>query len=282
MIDIKSAFSKLYSIYKNLGIIHVILRVLNWFLSRTFGIYIIKQQNISSSKIAKKIFASCSLKKSDNGYWLLNPMPSEDELSKYYGSLYWDSRNGKSNGINTRDLVHFDILKQYVPDFIKGNCFLNFGAGHGGISHLAWLTGLDIINVEPSGVSDYYNERWKTYSAINNVPDNCIDVLYGSHSLEHVHNLEKFILEIKRILKPNGIMFWEVPNAECETNGAMKGKVDIPHTYYFTTNFFDNLFDDIIFNKGFEQSQRFNVIENWADFENAKGPVIRAIGRFNS
>ena len=32
--------------------------------------------------------------------------------------------------------------------------------------------------------------------------------------------------------------FWEVPNALCPSNGVQLGKIDIPHTYYFTTLFF--------------------------------------------
>lgn len=62
--------------------------------------------------------------------------------------------------------------------------------------------------------------------------------MYGSHRLEHVQNIEAFKKEVKRVLKPNGVLFWEVPNADHPNNGAQKGRVDIPHTYYFKTDFF--------------------------------------------
>lgn len=278
----KHLFMKLASTNAEFGPLGLLARIVNWFLIRLFGLKVIKFQDIRSNRVAKQIFAKCELVKSENGYWHLSPMPTEEKLAEYYRSLYWVSRDGKNYGTNTRDLVHYQILKSYVPTFVKGKCFLNFGAGHGGVSHLAWLSQMNVVNVEPSTIPNYYDERWRMFQSIDDVPSNCADVVYGSHSLEHVQNIEKFMEEIRRILAPNGVMFWEVPNADCESNGVVRGKIDIPHTYYFTTHFFDNWFDEVILNKGYEQSQRFNTIEKWADFENKQGSVIRAIGRLGN
>ncbi len=276
----KSKTDKLQRLISERGFFGSTVYIINSILQGLAGIQIVRKRSISSNRTAKRVFGKCSLKVSKNGYYYLSPMPTEEELNEYYESIYWASRNGKNSGTTARDLIHFDILNQKCSEFKKDKVFLNFGAGHGGMSHLAWHKGLNVINVEPSGLPDWYESRWKTYKSIYKVPSNTINILYGSHSLEHVQNIEKFINELKRILMPNGIMFWEVPNGDYETNGAKNGKVDIPHTYYFKKAFFDYLFEKVILNEGFEQSHRHEKIENWAKFKNPNGEVLRAMGRF--
>ena len=275
---------KIKNLLQNKSIKESTLFLMNWFLIRLFKIKIEKYQNISSNKIAKKIFSKCVLKKYKNEYWYLDPMPSELDLNNYYRSLYWKTRNEKVMVVTGRDLVHLNILKKYIPEFTKGKDFLNFGAGHGGVSHLAWSYGLKITNIEPSGLPNYYSRNWKTYNLISEVASNSVDIFYGSHSVEHVQNIDIFISQVRRVLKPNGVVFWEVPNALCKINGvyARNKKIVIPHTYYFTCEYFKNLFDKILLNQSFDQSQRVNDFENWSNYTNKQGSVIRIIARFSN
>ena len=140
---------------------------------------------------------------------------------------------------------------------------------------------MEIINIEPSKLPQFYQQRWKTFQKISFVEDCSVDIVYGSHSLEHVQDINKFKKEVKRILKPKGILFWEVPNADHPKNGAQKGVIDIPHTYYFKSIFFRNWFKEIILCDAYEQSHRYDVIERWHDYKNSKGSVIRALGKIN-
>lgn len=252
---------------------------INYFLTRLIGVRIIKDNLIAGNSVAQKIFSKCSLNYSDDGFYFLNPMPTVDELNAYYSSLYWDSRASKNYGVNTRDIVHFEILEEFVSDIlIEGKVFLNFGAGHGGISNLCWLKGMQIVNVEPSSLPQFYTERWNTVEDIRQVKNNSVDMIYGSHSLEHVQNIDEFKTEVTRVLKPGGFIFWEVPNA---ANGAQRVKVSIPHTYYFETAFFEKWFSKILLCGGYEQSQRFDVIQDWKSFKDDKGSVIRALGQID-
>lgn len=43
-------------------------------------------------------------------------------------------------------------------------------------------------------------------------PDNSVDEVFSEHWLEHVDDYEKTILEIHRILKPDGIFWFKVPH----------------------------------------------------------------------
>lgn len=257
-----------------------LFKSLNFLMDKLFNAKIVLGNSYKANRIAKRIFSKSSLVQSENGYFFLDPMPTEKDLEKYYTHVYWNSREPKDKGANLRDFAHFLILKNYVPRFFNDKTLLNFGSGHGGLSHLAWNNGLNVINVDPSPLPDYYNKRWTTYSSINEVPDNSIDILYGSHSLEHVQDLSKFLAEAKRVLKVENLVFFEVPNANCESNGAMRGKIDIPHTYYFTTQFFENCFDFIHLNEVFDKKYHLTQLEDWESAINPQGSVIRFLGGF--
>ena len=69
---------------------------------------------------------------------------------------------------------------------------------------------------------DISEKKLKSYGIYNidkikvgsyNIPlfDSCVDVLITFHQLEHVYELEEYIQELKRILKPNGILIGAVP-----------------------------------------------------------------------
>lgn len=73
-------------------------------------------------------------------------MPSKEQLDAYYKNLYWDWRNNKWNGsknhgAHPRDLVHYHLLKKYIPEFFRTGkkTIVNFGAGGGEISNLLWF-----------------------------------------------------------------------------------------------------------------------------------------------
>ena len=258
---------------------------INRLLGKSLGIRFCRANGISNNKIAKKIFKDSKVVESSQGFFFLDPMPTDLELDSYYKSSYWLSRGGKSRNIeiNARDLMHFEILKTLCPDMaISGNTALNFGAGHGGMSHLLWNQGLMITNVEPDGLPDFYSNRWTTVSSIREVPDSSVSLIYGSHSLEHVQNIDLMQIELVRVLKPSGVMFWEVPNAEAPGNGAQTGNVDIPHTYYFTRAFFFKWFDEVLLNASYNQNhQKWGEVQKWKEDEELCGPVIRAIGRMS-
>ena len=238
----------------------------------------------------ERLFKDCIFKESEDGYYYVDPMPSKEQLDAYYKNLYWDWRNNKWNGsknhgASPRDLVHYHLLKKYIPEFFNSGkkTIVNFGAGGGGISNLFWFDGFEIINVEPSGTPQSYESNWKTIDSIYELDEeeSSIDLLYGSHSLEHVQSINDFKKVSSKILKSGGYMFWEVPNAYAPGSGYFENEIAVPHTYYFTLKFFNNWFDEIILNKCYEQSHRIEIgkVEDWEEYENQKGPVIRALGK---
>ena len=80
-----------------------------------------------------------------------------------------------------------------------------------------------------------------------------------------------------------GYVFWEVPNAHCPTDKSPidRGICDKPHTYYFEAKFFENWFSELLLCDAFDQSHISNEIVNRHSFKDAKGKVIRALGRID-
>lgn len=222
---------------------------------------------------AKRIFLHKTLEHDARGFWHVNPMPRQDELSCYYKNTYWQHL-GKVEGVFERDIDHYLLLRKIIPDFFSAKrTFLNFGAGHGGLSHLLWLENHRVINVEPSNLTLNYPENWMVYQNIDQVNER-VDLIYGSHSLEHVQDIDRFEYMVQKILKSDGYVFWEVPNADVDLNGGCNGKIHPPHTYYFTKKYFETSGYTCILNSTFKQGS-FPLVQ----LGDNSGEVIRYLGK---
>lgn len=254
------------------------MEVLNRFLVPLFGIRMnLTKVSRIHYQVARKTFGHSKVNLSHDGtYFYLNPMPKKDELEHYYFHHYWQERGDKNIAVITRDLIHLSILAERIPQIlVPGKTILNFGAGHGGISHLLWWKGMNVVNIEPSSMPQAYKSRWEILKSISQVPSNSIDLIYGSHSLEHVQDIDWVKQEIERVLRSPGWMFWEVPNAEAE-NGAMK---EAPHTYYFRQDFFARWLKRTTINEGFTtELEKDGEIELPSSQASSSGQVLRVLG----
>jgi hypothetical protein len=220
---------------------------------------------------AMSIFRNAKLKKIKDLYYQLDPMPNQELLVNFYEKCYWQTyRRHKIDLIRSRDVEHFNLIKEYC-EFDASKKILNFGSGPGGgISHLFFHTGHKVINIEPGPWVDYYSSpNYKHYNSIDELPRNLkIDLLYGSHSLEHVSNLDEIERFIQQSINPGGFVFWEVPNAMKSSSSEVN--IQPPHTYYFSRRYFDQLKLDKIFNLTFHDGEVM---------KNGNGSVIRYLGR---
>lgn len=219
------------------GFVRVLEKVFNLVLTPVFGLSLsLTRVPKNSDSFRRKIFGNSKTVDTGRGFYVLSPMPSEEDLLRYYQSLYWQGRRLEGPVVRVRDFLHFNLISEKAPDLVSsGKAFLNFGAGHGGVSILMAQNGVTVVNVEPNGFADLYEKDWSTVQTIAEVSDNSIDLCYGSHSLEHVADLDSVISHLERVLRPPGWVFWEVPNAESPAVGS---GVRIPHTYYFKEEFF--------------------------------------------
>ena len=85
------------------------------------------------------------------------------------------------------------------------------------------------------------------------------DVILCSHVLEHVSEISKLVNSLKDLLKPEGIIYAEVPQ---EIWSGLKIDLDpVTHINFFTENSFSNLF----LANGFEILEKKQKISNYGD-----------------
>ena len=113
------------------------------------------------------------------------------------------------------------------------------------------------------------NIRHELY--LNTLKDNCIDLIYSSHSLEHVSDVDETLQEFKEVLKPGGYIFLEVPNADHPEDGPQMGKNrHTTHVLFSKKVFIENF--DIKFIETLNMD-RFNV-KNWRNNIEENGRII--------
>jgi len=141
--------------------------------------------------------------------------------------------------------------------------------------------GHNVYNVEPSGIQITYPDRWASYSTMNEINriDVKFDMIYSSHSLEHVNDIDLFMKQISNFLSEKGFLFVEVPNCnqtnrQYQANGGSDGIIRAPHTYYFSLKYFETLCPVTLINNSFFQADHPHSLAT-----NEDGDVIRFLGQ---
>lgn len=133
--------------------------------------------------------------------------------------------------------MEWNAIKSFIP---KSSTFLDVGCG-AGYSLMKAYTEFDChiqgIDPEPGahGVGRYTEDLWKERPIIQGhaeslpFPNASFDVVYSSHVLEHVDSENTAIKEMKRVLKPNGVLILGVPTASMSL-------VALLSAWFFTTH----------------------------------------------
>lgn len=209
-----------------------------------------------------------------NFYYYLDPMPDEDELHFYYKFNYPLSRNVNIQ-IGTREIDHYKIN----TEIIKKNCsMLNFGSGNSGTSILFDINGYQVTNVDLFK-PDYLPKNIKHIDSIfsEELKEESFDFIISSHSLEHVTDVKSIMSRLKFLLKKNGYIFIEVPNAKNKYEMINKGVIGAPHCYYFEKEYFTTLgYKIVMLNSYFSKQSYYSNLKIGEEHE---GDVLRFIGQ---
>ena len=231
------------------------------YILRIKGIVGVKKY-IELNIFENRVLGNKTVKWCDDGYWKMDPMPTQEDLDKYYQEVYWFSNLDYKNDIVVgRDLKHAEFIKYEIAEsFPDVKNFLNYGAGHGGVSYLFHPLGINIFNIEPGGLDTFNLNNFYSYKNINELndanPNILFDVIYASHVIEHLRDPIEFFLPAIDLLNQNGKIILEVPNTRILNpdkeyfEGGCDGKTTGSHTLYFTKDFFENLGAKIFFYGG--------------------------------
>jgi 2-polyprenyl-3-methyl-5-hydroxy-6-metoxy-1,4-benzoquinol methylase len=184
-------------------------------------------------------------------------VPDANHIGKYYQSESYVSHSDTQKGI-INQLYHFvrNITLKRKRSLIEATTkkstgsILDIGCGTGAFLHTMQQAGWDITGLEPDETAS--NNAKKLYdittappSTLFSLPENKFDAITMWHVLEHVHQLNEYISQLKKILLPNGRIFIAVPNytsfdaAHYQSHWAA---YDVPrHLYHFSPKSMEKL-----------------------------------------
>jgi len=191
------------------------------------------------------------------GFKFISPRPDENEIGKYYQSEEYISHSGNKKGLV--NLV-YQIIKNYtipkkfllINKYSKGKTILDIGCATGEFLNFFKSRNWRTFGIEPNEKArEFANENFglDVYeeNKIKKFENNYFDVITMWHVLEHVHNLNERVGEIKRILKNDGILFVALPNPDSFDAKYYKeywAGYDVPrHLYHFNKLNVKELFD---------------------------------------
>lgn len=142
----------------------------------------------------------------------------------FFSKIFWLPFSTKNKIEKYQERIRqleWDAILQFIP---RNAHFLDVGCGAGySLMKAKNQLNCDIKGIDPEpgahGVGRYTSEEWKSLPIIQgsaeNLPyeDNSFDVVYSSHVLEHVTSEQQALDEMKRVLKPGGVLIIGMPTA---------------------------------------------------------------------
>ncbi|MGZ4115982.1 MAG: methyltransferase domain-containing protein [Bacteroidia bacterium] len=190
------------------------------------------------------------------GFKFTNPRPEEDKLGAYYKSEdYVSHSNTKKGFINStyQSVRKYTLLKklQLISKYYKTGKILDIGCGTGEFLNTCKNAQWETFGIEPDPdakkmASTNFGLDVKAETEIKNLEAEKFDVISMWHVLEHVPKLNERIEDLKRLIKPNGLIIIAVPN--CNSLDAKIYKenwaaYDVPrHLYHFTPKDIEQIF----------------------------------------
>jgi SAM-dependent methyltransferase len=104
-------------------------------------------------------------------------------------------------------------IKRFAP---QATALLDVGAGPGYLCAVANELGFKALGVEPSDDARKAGERQfaVTYTELDAVPDESVDVIMCHHVLEHIEWPAQFLATLRAKMRPGGILALHVPNQQ--------------------------------------------------------------------
>ena len=173
------------------------------------------------------------------------PKPTLEKLPSYYESEDYISHTDGKRSLFERmyHLIKNIALKNKVKlinsQSQKGK-LLDIGAGTGDFLVVAKNDGWQTIGIEPSAKAKAIalNKGVNFADNLWDLESHSFDVITMWHVLEHVPNLDEYISELKRLLKPSGTILIAVPNFksfDAEYYGKFWAAYDVPrHIWHFS------------------------------------------------
>lgn len=150
------------------------------------------------------------------------PMPTRDELRAWYrdGRGVPEDERAATGPRAVWHRTHDRYMVNLVEKFAPNGVLVDVGAGSGRFVRAARELGRwTIIATELAETSvntlrrEGFDARLGNLDEVN-IADHSVDVVWASHVMEHVPDVEGFLASVRRVLKPGGHLAALTPSAE--------------------------------------------------------------------
>jgi len=208
--------------------------------------------SVSNEKFEIWECSSCKLR-------FTQDVPDQNSIGRYYQSPQYISHSNTKTGIVNKlyHLVRKFTLGQKKrlinnkTGLQKGK-LLDIGAGAGTFAANMKNAGWSVTGLEPDAttrakaIQNYGIELQPSDQLFQLIPQS-YNAITMWHVLEHVHKLHDYLAEVKKLLKPGGVLFIAVPNYtsnDASRYQATWAAYDVPiHLYHFSPGSMKKLLD---------------------------------------
>ncbi len=216
-------------------------------------------ESVKDYLVSKELFNLLKDEKYD--MLVTSPQPKLEVLSNYYQSDSYISHTDSKNTFTDR---LYQLVKKYtiakkvklINELVESNLnkksILDIGCGTGDFLTACKKKNWDVVGVEPNENAKSIAEKkldQKINSRISKLGLQQFDVISMWHVLEHIPNLKEYIIELKKKLKPKGILIVAVPNYKSYDAKHYKNfwaAFDVPrHLWHFSKTSIKLLFGEV-------------------------------------
>jgi 2-polyprenyl-3-methyl-5-hydroxy-6-metoxy-1,4-benzoquinol methylase len=164
-----------------------------------------------------------------------DPVPGDDELAKFYAEDYRKDYKASEKPRKRQILRNFRRVAAHVSQFHDvldhAQDVLDVGAGSGEFAYLMTQRGKSVTGIEPNkGYAAYCRDdlgldvRTEHLAGDLFAPES-YDLVRLNHVLEHLNDPVRYLSMIGAWLRPDGVLYVEVPNIETYAREKSKGNM---------------------------------------------------------
>lgn len=209
-----------------------------------------KDYTVSQENFAILECSQCTLR-------FTQDVPSQNAIAPYYKSENYISHTDTSKGlvnqlyksVRKRTLVQKRKLIEKVTGRATGN-LLDVGAGTGSFLNEMKQNNWQVTGLEPDAdaravAKTLHGIGLQESGNLFSLTENSFDAITMWHVLEHVHSLQEYITQLKKLLTANGRLIIAVPNytsSDAASYGEYWAAYDVPrHLYHFSPKSIETL-----------------------------------------